>query len=245
MKCFVICIVIILLLLAGCWYCMDTRMKKQEDENKLAIAEAVQFALDSAEATRALHPPPTRTHIVYVEKPAPKPKKVVVENEPNVFTDARDGQIYSFIEVGDVLWMVENLKFVDDQSWCYDNSPDNCNPLGRLYTWNAAMRSCPEGWRLPNDDEWAKLIRNYGGISLAGAELKVEGTSGFNALMAGYRDKAQFFGKKGESAYFWSATEQSDIYASFRGLYSEVDNIGPYTYTKPDAFSVRCIKNAE
>ena len=62
-------------------------------------------------------------------------------------------------------------------------------------------------------------------------------------MMAGYRDKKGYYGKVDSSAYFWSSTDQDEHYASFKGMYKEYSNIGPYTYNKPDGFSVRCMKN--
>jgi uncharacterized protein (TIGR02145 family) len=243
MKQFGICILIIILLLAGFWFYMDNKCSKLQNEKDEAIAAAVASAIDSVKSHRALNPPPVRTHIVYVEKPAPKKK--VDKTKRNVFTDTRDNQEYSFIDVDGTLWMADNLNYKSDDSYCYDAENAKCDNFGRLYTWKAATNTCPDGWRLPNDDDWKKLIWHNGGIEYAGKELKEGGESGFNALMAGYRDKHNFYGKVNESTYFWSSTEQNENYASFRGMYHNNDNIGPYTYTKADAFSVRCIKDEE
>ena len=115
--------------------------------------------------------------------------------------------------------MDENLNFVSSNSWCYDNNPENCNKWGRLYEWNAAMTACPEGWRLPKDEDWNKLISRFGGNDVAGRYLKVDGGSDFDILMAGYRDKLGFYGKADSSAYFWSGTEINEKYASFKGWF--------------------------
>jgi uncharacterized protein (TIGR02145 family) len=112
-----------------------------------------------------------------------------------------------------------------------------------LYTWEEASTACPKGWHLPNDAEWSYLINYYDGIMEAGKHLKNDGGSGFNVLFAGYHDKEGFYDKKGESSYHWSSTEQNADYASFKGIYKDVDNVGAYTYTKSDGFSVRCIKD--
>ena len=96
---------------------------------------------------------------------------------------------------------------------------------------------------MPDDHEWSILINHFGGISHAGEHLKKGGHSGFNALLAGYFDKQGYYGKKDESSYHWSATTQDDVYASFKAIYGSLDNVGAYTYTKPDGFSVRCIKD--
>ena len=53
--------------------------------------------------------------------------------------------------------MAENLAFAGSDSWCYDNSVRNCRIYGRLYTWEAALTACPEGWELPGDEDWKQL----------------------------------------------------------------------------------------
>jgi len=50
-----------------------------------------------------------------------------------------------------------------EDSYCYDGKVENCKTYGRLYTWEAAQRACPEGWHLPSDEEWYHLAFHFGG----------------------------------------------------------------------------------
>jgi len=246
MKTLITSIIIIFLMLLSFWYYMDKKCSKLENTNKLAIINAVDQAIDSINRHKALNKPKKSYHVY------PKTeKKEVVKKTPltpaketdNIFTDKRDGQKYKTVNVAGQTWMAQNLNYNTGNSMCYYDETSNCDKLGMLYTWNEAVVACPDGWHLPDDGEWSHLINNYGGIREAGKHLKKGGGSGFNDLLAGYHDKDGFYGKKDESSYYWSLTEQDADYASFKGIYHDVDNIGTYTYTKTDGFSVRCIKD--
>ena len=191
------------------------------------------------------------------------------------------GQTYKTVTIGTQTWMAKNLNYADStampnlkgNSWCYDNSADNCSKYGRLYTWTAAMNiassyqdaeasavissthqgACPAGWHIPTYAEWTTLENAVGGEEVAGTVLKStsgwneggNGTDvyGFSALPAGYRIYYGDFYYVGDYANFWSATESDTDYAYFRHLY--YINEGMYTYNSDEnyAFSVRCLKD--
>lgn len=101
------------------------------------------------------------------------------------FTDARDGETYRTIQIGDQVWMAENLRFKADNSYAPDNEESNVKKFGRLYTWTSALDIppefseqspakdiemyrkmkdpnyqgiAPEGWHIPSNKEWEQLL---------------------------------------------------------------------------------------
>lgn len=95
------------------------------------------------------------------------------------FTDSRDSQSYTTVQIGSQCWMSENLNIgtmINGSSsqtnnstiekYCYSNNTANCDAYGGLYQWNEMMQYsttpgiqgiCPEGWHLPTDAEWTQL----------------------------------------------------------------------------------------
>src|SRR5262245_61516503 len=93
------------------------------------------------------------------------------------------GATYTFRRMADGKeWMTSNLNVEVSPSYCYDDVRSNCRLYGRLYTWESAQQACRllgDGWRLPTDDDWRQMAKNYGGVS---ADSTDGGRAAFAAL---------------------------------------------------------------
>ncbi|MEI8103567.1 MAG: fibrobacter succinogenes major paralogous domain-containing protein, partial [Candidatus Moraniibacteriota bacterium] len=139
------------------------------------------------------------------------------------------------------------------------------NKLGFIYQWSAAMAGsttegaqgiCPAGWHVPTDAEQNTLDQylkdngqtcdanrsNVWDCSSAGTKLKLGGTSGFNAPLAGYRGTTGGFYVRGSTAYLWSSS-QSGATAWDRYLYASSATVHRVPYSKAYGFSLRCLKD--
>ncbi len=175
--------------------------------------------------------------------------------------DSRDGNPYLTVIIGEQRWMAGNLNYNSIGSYYNNYSPDG---YGRLYTWDAAMVACPEGWHLPTDAEW-QILEHYLGMNSAdtstllwrgsdqGIQLKStsgwyddgEGnnSSGFNAFPAGFYTAGAFY-TLGTDATFWTSTESSSTKAYARNL--KGNNTGVYRedyYLKSYGYSCRCVED--
>jgi uncharacterized protein (TIGR02145 family) len=192
---------------------------------------------------------------------------VVSGGSGDTFTDPRDGQTYNIVTIGSQTLFAENLNYETSNSWWYNNSSANGDVYGRIYTWGAALTACPDGWHLPNDDEW-KTLEMHLGMSQSeaddtelrgtdeGGKLKEAGTahwsspntgatnsSGFTALPGGGRYGLGSFSGLGYNGVWWSATETSGARAWSRGL--GYNNSRVYRSVTYEAYgcSVRCLKD--
>jgi len=176
----------------------------------------------------------------------------------HTLTDSRDGKVYNTVTIGTQIWMAENLNYKTNSSWCFNNEPENCNVLGRLYSYNEAMHICPAGWHLPSAQEWRDLLSYLGGEDEAAKVLKSKngwksyqgqdgnGTneSGFNALPGGMRGDNRFaWHYKGEQAYFWTTAPMDLGRAWTRIITNENNRVLSFNPSKKYGLSVRCIKD--
>jgi uncharacterized protein (TIGR02145 family) len=201
--------------------------------------------------------------IVSCKKNDPDPAPVVV-TPSNQFTDSRDNKTYKTVTIGTQTWMAENLNYQGTLTagnvYCYNDEPDSCVEYGGLYDWDAANVACPNGYRLPSDSDW-QILESYLGMSDSdtnaigfrgtdqGTQLKVGGTSGFNAIAVGFLLNASYT-QFSEGSVYWTSTPSSSTSTYIRGLgvaganYSstEAAQIDRTDLAKTNGFCVRCLK---
>lgn len=149
---------------------------------------------------------------------------------------------YKTVKIGNKVWMAENLNRDIPGSYVYNGQSELAKKYGRLYTWEAARNACPAGWHLPSVGEWDELIAVLGSENIAGKQLKASGSSGFNALFAGYTNGQSFFFLESMGG-FWSATEYDNSHAWYYFFTNKNDAFTKTYFNKNYAFSVRCVKN--
>lgn len=127
------------------------------------------------------------------------------------FIDDRNKETYPIVLIGNKWWMAKNLNYKTNESYCFDLSDRNCQRYGRLYSWRAAKRACPKGWRLPSDKEWAEMLKSlYGSdddCKDCYANLIQRGKSGFDSILAGRRLQNGRYSNLNSFGYYWTSTD--------------------------------------
>jgi uncharacterized protein (TIGR02145 family) len=151
-------------------------------------------------------------------------------------------------------WTAHNLNVKTVPSYCYEDAEPNCLQYGRLYTWESAQRGCQSlgaGWRLPTDDEWRQMAKDYGGASedsddrgkAAYKALLAGGGSEFNALLGGGRSDDGQYARLEAHGFYWTASESDPA----SGWFYNFGKGGQALHRqsgggKQGAFSVRCVR---
>lgn len=141
---------------------------------------------------------------------------------------------------------------------------------GFLYSYDAAARAVPEGWRVPTDEDWNALERTLG---MSEQEIKkmdvwrgngqgnlliYNSGIGFQAKLGGGnvfdQSKSPVYIRKGENAYFWTSTRKTENdsikVAVIRSVALFSDQVLRTTTRLENGyrsmmFSVRCVKDAD
>ncbi len=154
---------------------------------------------------------------------------------PGMPTIIYAGKMYNTVQIGNQCWLREDLNVgtmingQGDQTnngviekYCYYDDTSNCGAFGGLYQWQEVVKYrnttqrvrgiCPPGWHIPTLAELYALSAAVGGD---GNALKAIGqgsgqgagtnTSGFSALLAGYRETNGNFSDSGSNLVVWSS----------------------------------------
>lgn len=159
----------------------------------------------------------------------------------NSMTDNRDGKTYKLQNVGGKLWMAQDLNHEMSNSMCFDKSNANCEKYGRLYTFGAAQKACPTGWKLPNRNEAQSILNasdypwSYSGRCKEG-DCDFTGKMGFHWIDTKPQDGDKNFDSNKGDKFAVIIVEKEPGYAGDdTQKFFQVDE-------KAKHFSVRCVQ---
>ncbi|HKK40861.1 MAG TPA: fibrobacter succinogenes major paralogous domain-containing protein [Bacteroidales bacterium] len=139
-------------------------------------------------------------------------------------------------------------------AWCYYNNDTVAGKrYGKLYNWyavNDPRGLAPEGWKIPGNEDWFKLVSSLGGSQVAG--LKMKSTTGWNdgnngtnesdfaGLPGGYRVENGSFINAGKIGIWWSSAASHSSNAFDYYLFMST-GLGRSTNQASRGESVRCL----
>ena len=153
-------------------------------------------------------------------------------------TDTRDNAVYKTIEINHQQWITQPIHWQCDQSYCCFDSVPFCSDYGRLYSWKAAQKACPVGYRLPKANDFRNLTGIFNGKEGFTAAIK----QGWQIKAAGHKTSFGVYYDFGFYAHFWTsdakelnATAFEINFLSYRTYFSD--------FGKDVSLSVICIKD--
>lgn len=200
------------------------------------------------------------------------------------FTDDRDSSTYATVLIGDQCWMRENLAYLPQVSrptslsessyrlyvYGYDGTnEEEAKSYGSyqnysvLYNFPAAAALCPQGWHLPEKEDWDELFEHLGGKEQAGGKLKSTRTvptthprwklpntdatneSFFSGTPGGFLNYQSDFMELGFHGYWWSSTTATSDKIWYYDLSNTSGEVVEWYISKSSALSVRCIKDSQ
>ncbi len=149
------------------------------------------------------------------------------------------------MEIGDVFWATENLKYdfhdtVNAKNACYRDVPRYCEMYGTLYDYRTALKACPDGFRLPKYGEVESLLQYYGGAGKNAADSLLvmndyeRDVFGFQALLGG---NGEYEGLN-ENTAMWISSDDSSGTKYVLWIDSSTAEIRPYS---SELAYVRCV----
>jgi len=153
------------------------------------------------------------------------------------FEDERTAQKYKVCRVGRQIWLAENFRYpVKDGCTICGCDWSNFDKFGLMYTYQAAVAACPEGWRLPNVHDFQTLfgeaVRLENGESvldiLAHEDWDGKNRFGFGIRPAGLGfDNGDTILDIGKGTAFWTSTANCEGNLVLASFYDDVAELLP------------------
>lgn len=174
------------------------------------------------------------------------------------FTDARDGQVYQLMQVGEQTWIEENIRYMPPAGG--EGAMQTAETdYGTYYSWDEAQQACPDGFHLPSLSEWLLRMNSYEGSQNPRRGRFVHKDAKDSTLLYGGMYTQGRLVAVGRMGLYWTATDSTSTFGEEDGVlkpaylgihvygdYSVKDsvNVEPtWSNTRDRLFNCKCIRD--
>lgn len=155
------------------------------------------------------------------------------------FVDSRDGNEYPVIQLGELNWMASNLRYQTDRTM---RVPDSLTELtdqcGEFYLLEDIEEACPDGWRLPTEEELRPLIK-------ASRRHKINLSDSLDIPLCGRIDAGKY-ARPGEQSTFWIDAQNNNGHLLHWHVFGDRHELHSHNVVQARRqFPIRCVQNVE
>jgi len=152
---------------------------------------------------------------------------------PETFLDDRDGHQYALVQIGELFWFKENLRFETERSMRIPS--EGSAPCGVFYDVTASFEVCPSGWRLPNEKEVKALLK-------LDKKDKIALSDTLEITLCGRVDNGNHT-RDGDQNTFWIESELVDGYITHWHTFGDEQELHNHNVVNAQRmFPVRCVR---
>lgn len=153
--------------------------------------------------------------------------------------DLRDSTVYPYVQLGDLYWMRTNLNYQTASSLSVPDSLSHLHSAcGAFYLLQDIADACPEGWRLPLEEELRPLLK-------ANRKQKINLTDTLDIPLCGRIDAGQYT-RPGEQSTFWIDAQNENGHLLHWHVFGETHELHSHNVVQARRqFPIRCVKEVD
>lgn len=150
---------------------------------------------------------------------------------------------YPYVQIGELLWITQNLRNPTEHSWNPQYPSEINGKLYKPYYFSEIQELLPNGWRIPSQSDTNTLKS----ISMASNDYIIEelgGTNltGFSAPLPGYINSSGSFTASNSSCLIWTTNKSGDTNGVNIDISKNYDvNFSDWSFGNIDTLANTCL----
>ena len=162
------------------------------------------------------------------------------------FVDTRDNTTYNTFIIGDKTWLKENLKFISKDTLISNSGSLNIKnyfeEYGAYYSYDSAMKVCPDGYHAMTLKEFKVLLKEMKGTAneLGGKVVSKKELDTYGFKLGGFTSASRKVSWNTQIGFYWTSSDTLKTYHKKPedGLQRHLIGIHIYNKKETDSFNI-------